>query len=465
MAWSKAKSNLPLGILVLAVAVTAVYVYAARHLLQTILRERDFVRAEITGLADYQQVLNQYFEISQKGIEAADTAILRQQIRTIGDRSNLILDPALRSYYATAILFVHIPRLLESHNEPLSPIAREELAHALKILGEGDDASTPALDQLVSEVVTGNAQQGQLAAIRHLSQQVGKQLEQMLTERLRLIQQQLSSAIAIMAALYVGLMSAALIALRNYVGRTELEAARKRQQLMDQLAVKNRELEEFTYAAAHDLKEPLRTLRCYASLLKQEIDPAQEQQESFRQYVGVLESTAGRAEQMIHDLLRYSELSAQDAKAERCDCEAQLKLALEDLAARIEATHARVNYTNLPVISAAPVLFRRVLMNLLDNAMQYCPPNRVPTIEIGATMEAGNWIFHVEDNGEGIPEPYRQQVFEAFRRLQPETHPEGTGIGLTACRKMVEMMGGRIRATDRSDGREGCRMEFSIPAK
>jgi len=134
---------------------------------------------------------------------------------------------------------------------------------------------------------------------------------------------------------------------------------------------------------------------------------------------------------------------------------------LENLREAIQETGARIDTGPLPVIRTNPVRFVRLMQNLIGNALKYRAADRTPVIKVEATDEGGAWHFTVSDNGIGIRKEYLEQIFVIFRRLHGKNEYGGTGIGLAACKRIVEKFGGDIWAT--SEPGMGSVFHFTLP--
>ncbi|KAA0597264.1 signal transduction histidine kinase [Azospirillum lipoferum] len=202
------------------------------------------------------------------------------------------------------------------------------------------------------------------------------------------------------------------------------------------------ELEQFAYATAHDLQEPLRVIASYAQLLeRQQKGKLDEESEGF---IREIADGAGRLKMLLRDVqlflaedrvpLSCGVISASDA----------LQAALAALKRRIADAGACVTVAELPSVQADERLLRKIFVVLIDNAVEYRHPYRAAEVEISHRRVEGHDMIDVRDNGIGIEPRYRNQIFEVFRRLHSRDEHPGTGMGLAIARKMVERLGGRI---------------------
>ncbi|CAA7616538.1 cache domain-containing protein [Magnetospirillum sp. UT-4] len=221
----------------------------------------------------------------------------------------------------------------------------------------------------------------------------------------------------------------------------------------------NDDLERFAYVASHDLQEPLRTVRLFLQLLEKRL--AGKLDDECREYIAFAVQGAERMRANILGLLAYSRANADGERSMQVDVAELLRPVLDDLRGAIEAAGAAVTVGAMPSVAGEPAQLAAVFQNLIGNALRYRHPDRPPRVEVSARpLDGGEWEFAVADNGIGIPEEYREAVFEPFRRFNQPGYESGTGIGLALCRRVIEKHGGRIRA--QSD-HTGTTMIFTLP--
>ncbi len=249
---------------------------------------------------------------------------------------------------------------------------------------------------------------------------------------------------------------------RDVTDRREVETLRRLtgqlEETASQLARANRDLEEFTSVASHDLQEPLRKLLAFSELLRQDLGgdlPPDAERD-----LGFIQEGAARMRSLVEDLLALSRTGIAPMKPARVSVDACLDRALERLALRIEETGAEIARASLPEVRADATLLTEIFQNLIGNALQFSG-GRPPRIRISAERRQAGWTLGVEDAGIGVAPEHREAIFESFRRLDP-AHPAGSGIGLAICRKAVERHGGRIWVV--SEPGRGAHFRFTLGA-
>ncbi len=247
-----------------------------------------------------------------------------------------------------------------------------------------------------------------------------------------------------------------LVILRDITERKHAEEELK--QLSDELKRSNADLQQFAYAASHDLQEPLRVIEGFVKLLEKRYrGRLDEKADEFFFYIvdGVK-----RMQELIKDLLEYSKVGTGIKKFESTDSTLILNSAISNLRTAIEDSRAVVTYHNLPVILADRIQLSSLFQNLIGNAIKF-RGTEAPKIHISAKREGHEWIFSVRDNGIGVDPKFADRIFSVFQRLHTRDEYPGTGIGLAICKKIVERHGGRIWLE--STPGEGSTFYFAIP--
>ncbi len=223
--------------------------------------------------------------------------------------------------------------------------------------------------------------------------------------------------------------------------RTEIEL----QTYAARLERSNRELQDFANIASHDLQEPLRKVKSFGDLLQAKVGPRLNDQE--QDYLERMESAAARMQRMIEDLLAYARVTTQAQPHRPVDLSKVIPEVLSDLEIRIIQSQGKVEVANLPTIEADPLQMRSLFQNLIGNALKFHKKNIPPIVKVESKTLPGNRVeITVTDNGIGFSMEHINSLFQPFRRLHGRSEYEGSGIGLSICRKIVEAHGGSISA-------------------
>ena len=232
-------------------------------------------------------------------------------------------------------------------------------------------------------------------------------------------------------------------------GRDALEA-RVRERTAE-LERSNRDLAEFAYVASHDLQEPLRKILAFGDRLERAAGP--DLSPEARDYLERMEKAARRMQNLINALLTYSRITTQARPFVHVDLGRIAREVLSDLEVALEETAAVVRVGKLATSEADPSQMQQLFQNLLGNALKFRRPGVPPEVDITGEMgaertAAGGGLYRLEfrDNGIGFEDKYRDRIFAVFQRLHARHEYEGSGIGLSICRKLVERHGGSITA-------------------
>lgn len=203
------------------------------------------------------------------------------------------------------------------------------------------------------------------------------------------------------------------------------------------------ELEQFAYVASHDLKEPLRMVNSFMSLLQKNY--SDQLDETANTYIRFAADGASRMHILINDLLNYSQAASDDLSREQIDPAVLIQELKSTLFADpFRDAMASIQVETLPVIYANKTGIRQVLQNLIGNALKYRKPDVPLQIHITGSDTSQYWHLAVTDNGIGINEEYHRKIFKIFQRLHSKAEFAGSGIGLALCKKIVEEHHGRI---------------------
>ncbi|HYH64186.1 MAG TPA: PAS domain-containing protein [Urbifossiella sp.] len=228
-----------------------------------------------------------------------------------------------------------------------------------------------------------------------------------------------------------------------------------------ELVRSNKELEEFAFAASHDLQEPLRKIQTYGARLKEKARDRLD--DDNRDRLDRMMASAGRMGRLIDDLLAYSRVTTRAKAFAAVDLNAALAEALDDLAARVELSGGTVDAGTLPTVTGDAGQLRQVFQNLVGNALKFTRPGVPPAVRVSAAHTAAGWAITVDDNGIGFDDRYAGRIFQVFQRLHGRGEYEGTGVGLAVCKKIVDRHGGTIAAHGRPG--DGATFVVTLPTQ
>lgn len=237
-------------------------------------------------------------------------------------------------------------------------------------------------------------------------------------------------------------------AIANAVGRQDLAA---------KLEEQRQSLEIFSRAMAHDLKEPLRTIRSFGGIV---LD-SDSLSDDNRTLMGHVLRAAGNMEELIKAITRYTRVESQGRIAfETVSLGDVVRQVRESLLQQMEASGATIIEHDLSAIRGDSSLLVQMLQNLVSNAIRY-GVDRPPVIDVSVASTGAGVELRVGDNGPGVPAPYREAIFKPFKRLVGRD-VEGTGLGLAICRRIAELHGATIRCEEAPGG--GALFVITFPA-
>jgi signal transduction histidine kinase len=231
--------------------------------------------------------------------------------------------------------------------------------------------------------------------------------------------------------------------------------------MFDRLESAFDQIRRFTAEASHELKTPLSLIRLQAEklLVQGNLDAANEESVHMQ-----LEEIS-RLSQIIEELLFLSRAEARDIDLLLAEHDPEALLASFSQDARVLSEHRGLQYVHthqgVGTVLVEPRWLRRVLLNLLANALNASPPRGAVTLR--SAVEGGVWRVSLEDQGPGVAAELRERIFERFFRLSETLEDNGSGLGLAICRSIISLHGGRIWA-DASPDSAGLRVVFTIPA-
>ncbi len=260
----------------------------------------------------------------------------------------------------------------------------------------------------------------------------------------------------------LGLIGTLLLLLTGFVSWLFYDRHRQAQKLdkevkkrTAELSQAKKELEQLTYVAFHDLKEPLRSISSFASLSRTTTD-----EQKADEYMNLISQSAKQMNKLINSIQAFSSLNNIPRSSDPINLNHLIEEVKHDMKDYIQSHNAIVNAHDLPTISSDIKRLKLLFESLIQNAI-YFNKSDVPTVDITSTMQSGRCIIIVSDNGIGIDPAFREQVFEMFSRLHPRQEFEGAGIGLSICKKIVEDLDGHISIEINKD--QGSSFKIEIP--
>lgn len=251
----------------------------------------------------------------------------------------------------------------------------------------------------------------------------------------------------------------------THIKKVEIDLQRN----LRELNRSNKELEEFAYAASHDLQEPLRKITTFGSRLLQKF--AAQLGDEGHMYINRMQVATDHMRSLIENLLELSRVTRNKQPFEAVQLDQLLEEVLGDLELSIEETGAEIRLGKLPQVDGIPSLLRQLFINILSNSIKFHKAGEVPRIEISSKpltkkekeanflSPSSNYIqIDIKDQGIGFDQEYEQRIFQVFQRLHGKSEYPGTGIGLAICKRIAERHNGFISAS----GKEGVGAVFSI---
>jgi signal transduction histidine kinase len=238
-------------------------------------------------------------------------------------------------------------------------------------------------------------------------------------------------------------------------------AVQRIERVNKRLTESNRDLEQFAYAAAHDLREPLRQVSTFVSMIERRYNDKLDQ--DGREFIAFARNGALRANQLVLDLLDYSMIGRMELPKIAFSLDTILRQVTANMDEEIVACRAEVRIRpGMPRMIGNEIELTRLFQNLISNALKFRSPDRRPEVDISAERKAGFWQVSVTDNGIGIAPEYFTRIFNLFERLHGIDSFEGTGIGLAVSRKVAELHGGHITVLSREG--QGSTFLVTLPA-
>lgn len=205
----------------------------------------------------------------------------------------------------------------------------------------------------------------------------------------------------------------------------------------------NLQLENFAYIASHDLKAPLRTVSSFAYLLKKKA--YKDLDDKSKKYLDIIVASSNNMQILINDLLQFARMNTDKLHISEVNLSELLKRCRSELSETIQKTGATLSVSNIPeTIYADEIKLGQLLQNLIRNGIKFVRAGIKPIVKIECHERVDEWVFSVNDNGIGIKEEHKSKIFGIFEKLHSNDVYEGTGLGLTICKKVVEKHQGKI---------------------
>ena len=223
-----------------------------------------------------------------------------------------------------------------------------------------------------------------------------------------------------------------------------IEKNRVLEEAKSKLLQQNQELEQFAFATSHDLKSPLRSITSFTQLLSRHLDKRSWKDEQTDSYLKFIVNGSNNMNVFITDLLNYASLGTGENSYVTTDLNEVLIAVKESLYEAIQSTETTILCEQLPTIAVVPAKINQLFQNLISNAIKFRKADELLELEISAKKLTSSWEFRIKDNGIGIEKEDQQGIFEPFKKLHSQDKYSGSGIGLSTCRKIVEMHKGKI---------------------
>lgn len=219
------------------------------------------------------------------------------------------------------------------------------------------------------------------------------------------------------------------------------------------------ELDRFAYVASHDLQEPLRKIKVFSDKILMTYSSVDE---DVKIALEKIVKASGRMQVLINDLLKFSRHTFNNEDFAIVDLNEIISEVLSDMEVDLETTSARITTDELPRVWAMPTQMRQLFQNLISNSLKFKRSETQPLIKIYTKVSSNRfYTIVVEDNGIGFDSKYADEIFAVFKRLHSFDEYEGTGVGLSICKKIIQNHRGNIRAEGNVN--EGARFFIEIP--
>jgi light-regulated signal transduction histidine kinase (bacteriophytochrome) len=242
------------------------------------------------------------------------------------------------------------------------------------------------------------------------------------------------------------------VAQKEIIERQNTELKKTLEKQARFLMLGNENLKEFAAITSHDLKEPLRNISGFVSLIKRKIEPeAISQNQELQEYFEFVQSGVKKMEVLIHDIGDYSSINILEKNFADVDMNALIKNVIHTFDQQIAGKNITIDVQRLPAVWGDKTLLFALFQKLISNAIRF-RNNEMPCYILIGTESGDNQVsFFIKDNGVGISEEYLQKIFAPFRKLKGDTESKtSSGLGLATCKKIIEIHNGEIWAESKA---------------
>jgi|GEM_PF-3080754 len=223
---------------------------------------------------------------------------------------------------------------------------------------------------------------------------------------------------------------------------SNINEKKKLKELKENLERSNKNLQQFAYSASHDLQEPVRIISNYLELI--ELKYLENLDDNGKRYIQYVLNSSKRMRNLINDLLDFSRVNSKLIKRKLVDLNKIIDEVLETYKYKIRDKNIKVEIENLPDLYLDDSLIYQLFMNLIGNAIKFSRDDVESLITINSHLEKNSQCIIIKDNGIGIKDENKELIFELFKKIHLRSEYDGTGIGLSICKSIVESHGGRI---------------------
>jgi light-regulated signal transduction histidine kinase (bacteriophytochrome) len=225
------------------------------------------------------------------------------------------------------------------------------------------------------------------------------------------------------------------------------------------LEAANHELESFSYSVSHDLRAPLRHIKGFAAMLKNNIQTTLD--EKSEHYLDVITESAEKMDTLITDLLSFSRMSHSEMMKKNVNLDLVIKSVMADFQNEIDSRNIVFKISPHPEVLGDLSMLRVVYVNLISNAIKFTSKKDNAIIEITCSEDESDFTFFVRDNGAGFDMSNSDKMFNVFQRLHSQKDYAGTGIGLALIYQIIKRHGGKTWAESKVDN--GASIYFTLP--